>query len=121
MSPLCQRMPGARMRKSKSNRLREQRERQAAYRAEQNATRRPDRDHVARVALWWLITSMESRSRKTGNRRTMNKILDEIIAALVEQGFDEGQSEDVVDALVRKYGSGWAFQRKTHLRAVDTG
>lgn len=119
MSLHCQRISGARMRKSKSNRLREQRERQAAYRAEQNATGRPGRDHVARIALWWLITSMETRSRKTGNRRTMNKILDEIIAALVEQGFDEDHCEDVVDALVRKYADGWAFQRKTHLRVRE--
>lgn len=112
---------GVAMSKSKSNRLREQRERQAAYRAEQKAMGRPDRDDVARVALWWLITSMETRSRKTGSHRHMNKILDAILAALVEQGFNESHCQDVVDALVHKYIDGWEFQRKPHLRAPDTG
>ena len=45
----------AEMARSRTQRLRDQRERQQAYRDEQRRLRRPGRDDIARVALRWLI------------------------------------------------------------------
>lgn len=104
------------MAKSKNTKLEEQRERQAVYRLEQKLARRPERDDFARVALWWLIKAAEERSKKIGSRKPMNKIVDILIGELVHQGFDEGESEDFLDDLSRKYLSGWSFQRKPHLQ-----
>lgn len=105
------------MTEAKGTRLRKQRERQADYRESQKNTQRPGRDDIARVALWWLLKSLEERSRKIKSHIVMNSIIDEIVAVLVDQGFAEGASEDVIDDLVSKYSSGWRFQRKPHLRA----
>lgn len=99
-------------RKSEALRNREQKERQRALRAKQKAEKRPGRDDVARVALYWMISRMTSKAA----RDVLAEMEDEIVAVLTDQGFDQKASFDVFDELVEKYDGGiWGFRRKPHL------
>ncbi|OQP86037.1 hypothetical protein BTR14_13215 [Rhizobium rhizosphaerae] len=92
------------------------RQRQKALRDANRKARRPDRDDVARVALYWLIR----RAVEKGQTAELEKFQDVIVAMLAEQGFDEGESDAVFDDLVEKYSSGGLpFRRKTHLLFPD--
>ena len=89
------------------------RERQKALREANKRARRPERDDVARVALFWLI----SGAVKKGRLAELERLQDKIVAMLVDQGFDQRESDLVFDDLVAKYRSGVSpFRRKIHLR-----
>lgn len=104
------------MAKSRSQRLREQRERQQAYRDEQRRLRRPSRDDIARVALHWLILGTAKLAAREGNPARLNKVEREILDALVKQGFDRAASDEALGDLIDRYVDGhWNFRRKVHL------
>jgi hypothetical protein len=106
------------MARSRTQRLRDQRERQQAYRDEQRRLRRPGRDDIARVALRWLILGTAKLAEREGNPARMNKVEGDLLEALVEQGFDRSASDAVLGDLIDRYVDGkWDFRRKVHLRA----
>lgn len=109
-------MPG----KSKRQRSAEQRVRQQGVRDTAREKRRPSRDDVARMFLWQTI----SNAHKAGNegRELLGKMADHIVKGLERQGFDDGESYDVFDDLVRKYADGlYPFRPKRHLGAETPG
>lgn len=63
-------------------------QRQKALRDANRRARRPDRDDVARVALYWLIR----RAIEKGQQAELDKFQDKIVAMLIDQGFDEGNA-----------------------------
>lgn len=92
--------------------LKAARQRQKALRDANRKARRPDRDDVARVALFWLIR----RAVEKGQEVELQKFQDVIVSMLIEQGFDERECDMVFDDLVSKYRSGGLpFRRKLHL------
>lgn len=92
--------------------LKAARQRQKALRDANRKARRPDRDDVARVALFWLIR----RAVEKGQEVELEKFQDVIVSLLIEQGFDEHECDVVFDDLVSKYRSGGLpFRRKLHL------
>lgn len=106
------------MAKSKATRLREQRERQSAYRDEQKRLRRPGRDDIARIALRWLIVSTARLAEREGNPSRMDHVEDAILRELAEQGFDPPASDRALSDLIERYvEGGWDFRRKPHLRS----
>lgn len=106
------------MARSRTQRLRDQRERQQAYRDEQRRLRRPGRDDIARVALRWLILGTAKLAEREGNPARMNKVEGDLLGALVEQGFDRSASDAALGDLIDRYVDGkWDFRRKVHLRA----
>jgi len=103
-------------RKSADTRNREQRDRQQRLRDANRKARRPDRDDVARTALFMTISSMVAK----GAFETLDEFHERVVAMLVEQGFDEQASDKVFDELVVKYRTGaWPFRRKVHLLFSD--
>lgn len=91
-------------------------QRQKALRDANRRARRPDRDDVARVALYWLIR----RAIEKGQQAELDKFQDKIVAMLIDQGFDEGECDEVFDDLIAKYRSGGPpFRRKLHLLYPD--
>lgn len=100
-----------RMKQKKAERLAKQRERSKRNRARRKACRSPDRDDIARVALWWLITSVAPMGQ-----RKLDELQAKLIPELTRLGFDQWQSENVLAHLVDRYTEdGWDFQRKLHL------
>lgn len=89
-----------------------QRDRQQRLRDANRQARRPDRDDVARTALFMTISAMA-----TGDAAdALEDFQDGVVAMLVEQGFDERASDALFDDLVAKYRTGaWPFRRKVHL------
>lgn len=78
------------------------RQRQKALRDANRSARRPERDDLARVALYWLIR----RAVDKGQEAELQKFRDVIVSMLSDQGFDEGECDKVFDDLVSKYRSG---------------
>ncbi len=64
------------------------RQRQKALRDANRSARRPDRDDLARVALYWLIR----RAIEKGQEAELQKFQDVIVSMLSDQGFDEGDA-----------------------------
>jgi hypothetical protein len=92
------------------------RQRQKALRDAKRSARRPERDDIARVALYWLIR----RAVYKGQEAELQKFQDVIVSILSDQGFDEGECDRVFDDLVSKYRSGGLpFRRKLHLLYPD--
>ncbi|WP_245297254.1 hypothetical protein [Rhizobium oryziradicis] len=92
------------------------RQRQKALRDANRSARRPERDDLARVALYWLIR----RAVDKGQEAELAKFQDVIVSMLSDQGFDEGECDRVFDDLVSKYRSGGLpFRRKLHLLYPD--
>lgn len=92
------------------------RQRQKALRDANRSARRPERDDLARVALYWLIR----RAVDKGQEAELQKFQDVIVSMLSDQGFDEGECDKVFDDLVSKYRSGGLpFRRKLHLLYPD--
>ena len=90
----------------------EQRERQRKLREADRQARKPGRDDVARLALYWLIT----RAIEKEQHEELEKFRNRMVEMLTEQGFDPGQSETVLGELIYKYGTtGSPFRRKVHL------
>ncbi|PYE92098.1 hypothetical protein C8J35_1292 [Rhizobium sp. PP-F2F-G38] len=103
-------------RKPEEARSREQRERQQKLRDRDKKAKRPGRDDVARVALYWVI----SRAIKKNQLTELDKFRDQIVSMLADQGFDEHASDAVFEDLVEKYRTGGSpFRRKVHLLHPD--
>ena len=103
-------------RKSEEIRNREQRERQQRLRDADRKARRPNRDDVARTALFMIISAMAARRAEA----ELDELQDRVVALLVRQGFDERASDAVFDELTAKYRTGeWPFRRKLHLGEAD--
>lgn len=93
-----------------------QRERQQKLREAGRKARRPDRDDIARTALFMTISSMAAR----GATDVLEDFQDRVVRMLVEQGFDERACDVVFEELVAKYRSGKSpFRRKIHLLHAD--
>ncbi|SMD20252.1 hypothetical protein, partial [Rhizobium sp. RU36D] len=76
----------------------------------------PDRDDVARVALFWLIR----RAVDKGQEAELETFQNKIVSMLTAQGFDERECDVVFDDLVAKYRTGGSpFRRKIHLIYPD--
>jgi hypothetical protein len=103
------------MAQSRRERLERQKERQRELRAAAREKRRPSRDDVARALLHFAITE----NIRQGRERQLADLEDRIVAVLTSQGFDRRETEAVLEALIDKYRSGWAFQRKR--RVQDDG
>lgn len=89
-----------------------QKERQRKHRKRMKDERRPDRDDVARVVLFWLI----KRAFEKGQIKELDEFQDQIVAMLAEQGFNEQACYDTFEELIQKYKSGRSpFRRKVHL------
>ena len=96
--------------------LKAARQRQKAFRDANRRAKRPDRDDVARVALFWLIR----RAIEKGQQMELEKFQSKIVSMLADQGFDERESDAVFDDLVAKYRTGGLpFRRKIHLIYPD--
>lgn len=105
-------------RKPKKQRNAEQVVRQKRVRAAARAKRRPSRDDIARMFLWQMIVGVQGK--RPDARAVLDKMCDEIVDGLEQQGFDARESEDMFDALVRKYADGlYPFRPKGHLDADD--
>ncbi|NRP71516.1 hypothetical protein ILFOPFJJ_02403 [Ensifer psoraleae] len=92
------------------------RQRQKALRDANKRAKRPDRDDVARVALFWLIR----RAIEKGQQLELEKFQNKIVSMLTDQGFDERECDAVFDDLVAKYRTGGSpFRRKIHLIHPD--
>lgn|SRR3546814_58105 len=103
-------------RKSVEIRNREQRERQQKLRDAGRKAKRPDRDDVARTALFMAISSMGAK----GATDALDAYKSLVVELLVRQGFDEEEAAEVLDNLAAKYWSGdWPFRRKVHLLYPD--
>ncbi|MGR6431454.1 hypothetical protein ACU5AY_11115 [Rhizobium sp. PAMB 3174] len=99
-------------------RLDKQRERQRELRRKQKQEKRPSRDDVARIALFWLVRGAIEKNQL----KELEKFRDRMVMMLVEQGFDEKACDEVLDDLFRKYRSGGSpFRRKAHLLFSDDG
>lgn len=89
-----------------------QRDRQQRLRDANRQARRPDRDDIARTALFMTISAMAARDATDA----LEDFQDRVVAMLVEQGFEEKASDALFDDLVAKYRTGaWPFRRKVHL------
>ncbi|MFB4374532.1 hypothetical protein RAC92_13225 [Agrobacterium sp. CR_3] len=96
--------------------LKAARQRQKALRDANRRAKRPDRDDVARVALFWLIR----RAIEKGQQMELEKFHNKIVSMLTDQGFDERECDVVFDDLVAKYRMGGSpFRRKIHLIYPD--
>ncbi|UWM82145.1 hypothetical protein [Rhizobium sp. SRDI969] len=96
--------------------LKAARQRQKALRDTNRRAKRPDRDDVARVALFWLIR----RAIEKGQQMELEKFQNKIVSMLADQGFDERECDVVFDDLVAKYRTGGSpFRRKIHLIYPD--
>lgn len=96
--------------------LKAARQRQKRLRDANRLAKRPGRDDVARVALFWLIRRAVEKNQLV----ELDKFQDKIVSHLVEQGFDEHESDAVFDDLLNKYRSGGLpFRRKVHLLYPD--
>jgi hypothetical protein len=104
-------------RKTMVQRNEEQRLRQLKTRQTAKDLRRPSRDDLARMLLWQIITGIQT-NKNADKKSDLNKLCNKIVGGLVQQGFSERESEDIFDALVKKYASGLSpFRRKDHLKS----
>ena len=90
-------------RKTRKQRTEEQRVRQAELRKAARKARRPDRDDIARLLLWQMISGIQARS--TGQREMLDKLRNKIIDGLEAQGFDSRESEEVFEDLAKRYSN----------------
>lgn len=105
-------------RKPKKQRAEEQRVRQSGVRKAARKARRPNRDDVARMLLWQMITAIQKKSSdKRAMQDMLDKLRDQIVDGLEVQGFDVRESEDTFDGLVKRYANGlFPFRPKRHLK-----
>ncbi len=101
-------------RKPQKQRNAEQVVRQKRVRDSARKKRGPSRDDIARMFLWQMIAGVQNK--RTDGRVVLDKLRNEIVEGLEQQGFDVRQSEDVFEALVDKYADGlFPFRPKWHL------
>lgn len=107
-------------RKSIAEERREQRDRQKAYRDEQRDLKKPSRDDVARAWLWKSLRRA-AHAEETNQGSFLGKIEEDVVATLVQQGFDERRCEiaflDIYDRYKRT--SSPPFRIKRHLTTSD--
>jgi len=102
-------------RKTQKQRTEEQRVRQAELRNSARKARRPDRDDIARLLLWQMISGIQARS--AGKREMLDQLRNKIVDGLEAQGFDALESEEVFEELAKRYSNGIPpFRRKLHLK-----
>ncbi len=100
-------------RKSRKQKLEEQRERQADVRAKAKANRKPGRDNFARVLFWQMIRAAQ---RDQDPRQKLDRLRDKMTDVLEEQGFDLKEAEDVFEDLAKRYSNGLnPFRPKFHV------
>ncbi|MEJ5022949.1 hypothetical protein WH297_24925 [Ochrobactrum vermis] len=100
--------------RQQSERLRKQRERQKNYRDRLKADRKPTRDDIARIVLHFMVLL----ASEADDPRSLDQLINRVLEALKEQGYDEDASLDVLDDLIAKYTkTNWGFRRKMHLGA----
>lgn len=90
-------------RKTRKQRLEEQRMRQAAVRDEARERRRPDRDDLARMLLWLAIRDAHAEAAKQWSQRPHDLLCGILVDCLKTQGFDVRETEDVYAKLEAKY------------------
>lgn len=90
-------------RKTKKQKLEEQRIRQIAVRDEARERRRPDRDDMARTLLWLMIREAHDQANKQRSRARLDDLCILLVINLGLQGFDPDEAEDVFEMLERKY------------------
>lgn len=101
------------MRKSRKQKLENQAKRQSNLRKLSREKRRPDRDDLARVLLWQMITAAKARSRP---EKALSKVCDSLLTELMKQGFSEHETEHVFWELAKKYDPALSpFRPKRHL------
>jgi hypothetical protein len=98
-------------------RLEKQRLRQQELRAEKARKRTPGRDDFARELLHFAITE----NLRSGREQELNHLADNLIAKLVERGFDRTECERVIVDIIDRYEGGWGFQRKVWQRPPSEG
>lgn len=104
-------------RKSIHQRNEKQRLRQSLMRKTAKELRRPSRDDLARMLLWQMINGLQQNKKTTNRQQELDNLCNLIVSGLVKQGFDERQSEEVFDAIARKYASSLPpFRIKRHLQ-----
>ena len=103
--------------KSIHQRNEEQRPRQQNIRQSAKELRRPNRHDLARMLLWQMINGFQHNKKVTNRQLELDNLCNMIVSGLVKQGFDEGQCEDVFDAIAKKYASSLPpFRIKRHLQ-----
>jgi len=102
---------------TRKQRTEEQRVRQSEVRKAAVKARRPDRDDIARILLWQMISGIQKKTANTHDMRDMlDKLRNQIVGGLEDQGFDVRESEEVFEGLAKKYANGISpFRRKLHL------
>lgn len=101
-------------RKPLKQRTAEQRVRQKATRIKAKANARPSRDDVARMFLYLKIVGVLKKRKDAP--LVIETMRTEIVGALERQGFDQNESLDVFDDLVKKYAKEeFPFRPKRHL------
>lgn len=104
-------------RKTTKERNEDQRLRELKARKVANELRKPSRDDLARMLLWQMITGIQ-KNQNAAKRPMLDELCNKVVSGLIEQGFDERQSEGVFDALVIKYAKGLnPFRPKKHLKS----
>ncbi|UIK09001.1 hypothetical protein LZK81_28805 (plasmid) [Neorhizobium galegae] len=107
--------------KSKRTKAAEQRSRQKGVRDKAKDLRRPTRDDVARMLLWKTISDGH-KSGDVAGPSFLEEVARDIVIGLEAQGFDERESYDVIDGLIRKYADGlFPFRPKRHLKRNEPG
>lgn len=102
--------------KSIHQRNEEQRLRQQNIRQCAKDLKRPNRDDLARMLLWQMIT-LAQKADGTNKQQALDGLCNKIVSGLVKQGFNERQSEDVFNDLAKKYASSLPpFRVKRHLQ-----
>lgn len=105
------------MNKSDKTRRLHQADYQRAYREQQKALRKPTRDDVARLALYFMI----SEGLQDGQERNFADWCEALTTGLVEQGFDRDAARHRLHQLIDRYADGWSFQLKRHLTPHTVG
>lgn len=102
-------------RKSREQRLAEQAERQQKQRVKDLKAAKPSRDDVARMTLWWLISTAWRRDPQA--REWLTDARDELTDLLVAQGFDAQACGDEIERLYVEYRTDTPpFRIKRHLK-----
>ncbi|WP_434055095.1 MAG: hypothetical protein RDA78_09625 [Roseibium sp.] len=95
-------------RPSYKQRLAQKAERQRDYRQRLRARRRPSRADISITLFHWLT----QRTARKGNWKVFDRMMNTVRDRLVARGFDKAETEQAIDALVKKIEGGWEFQRK---------
>ncbi|WP_054163997.1 hypothetical protein [Rhodopseudomonas sp. AAP120] len=90
---------------------------QRAYREQQKTLRKPSRDDVARLALYFMIRE----GLEDGQERNLADWCETMTNGLVKQGFDRDATMHRLHQLIDRYADGWDFQLKPHLTPHTVG